>query len=367
MRVGILGSRGIPNDYGGFEQFAQYLSLGLAAKGCEVSVYNSHNHRYKKSKWNEINIIHRYDPEYLVGQAGQFIYDLNCILDSRKRGFDIILQLGYTTSSIWGRLHHPKAKVLYNMDGIEWKRSKYNRIVQSFLKYAEKLGVKYSAELIADNIVIQEYFQEKYRRKASYIPYGAGIFDNPNQEILTGYNLEPYRYNLIIARFQPDNNTDMLLSGVENSTNENPILVIGKYSNSYGKYLKNRFTDRRIRFLGGIYDITALSNLRFFSSIYFHGHSAGGTNPSLLEAMASSCLICAYDCSFNKAVLGTNSMYFKSSDDVTEILNRDVKKSDHDSFITNNIEVIRNQYSWDKVIDDYYQCFRQALRLRNSD
>src|SRR5215212_11623109 len=104
MKIAILGTRGIPNSYGGFEQFAEYLSLGLIDKGHEVTVYNSHNHSYQEEIWNGVKIVHCYDPEYLIGTAGQFIYDLNCILDCRKKNFDIILQLGYTSSSLWLKL-----------------------------------------------------------------------------------------------------------------------------------------------------------------------------------------------------------------------------------------------------------------------
>src|ERR1700761_6832335 len=96
MKIGILGTRGIPNRYGGFEQCAEYLALGLTARGHEVWVYNAHNHEYRASTWNGVNIIHCNDPEHKMGTAGQFIYDYNCIKDARKRGFDILLQLGYT-------------------------------------------------------------------------------------------------------------------------------------------------------------------------------------------------------------------------------------------------------------------------------
>ena len=101
MKIAILGTRGIPNYYGGFEQFAQNLSKYLVIKGHDVYVYNSHNHPYQENLWNGVKILHCKDPEYILGTFGQFIYDFNCILDSRKRNYDIILQLGYTSSSIW--------------------------------------------------------------------------------------------------------------------------------------------------------------------------------------------------------------------------------------------------------------------------
>src|SRR3954468_24285977 len=111
MKIAIIGTRGVPNNYGGFEQVTEFLSVGLLAKGHEVFVYNSHNHPYKEKTWNGVQLIHCYDPEYLIKTAGQFIYDFNCIRDARKRDFDVLLFMGYSSSSIWHFLF-PKKKVI---------------------------------------------------------------------------------------------------------------------------------------------------------------------------------------------------------------------------------------------------------------
>ena len=140
MKIGILGTRGIPNYYGGFEQFAEYFATYVANQNHEIFVYNSHKHPYKESNFKGVQIIHCYDPEYIIGTAGQYIYDLNCILDARKRNFDIILQLGYTSSSIWFGLHPKEAIVITNMDGLEWKRTKYSKPIRKLLLWAEKLA-----------------------------------------------------------------------------------------------------------------------------------------------------------------------------------------------------------------------------------
>ena len=151
MRVAILGTRGIPNNYGGFEQFAEHLSKGLVELGYEVTVYNTHDHPYLSPYWGKVRLIHKWNPERYTGTLGQFIYDLLCILDSRKRKFDIILQLGYTSSSVWGWLLPSRSVIVTNMDGLEWKRSKYGKNVQRFLKVAEKLAIKTSDFLISDS------------------------------------------------------------------------------------------------------------------------------------------------------------------------------------------------------------------------
>ncbi len=365
MKIAILGTRGIPNAYGGFEQCAEFLSVGLVNKGHEVWVYNSHNHPYQEKTWNGVNIIHKFDPEYKIGTAGQFIYDLNCILDSRKRKFDVILQLGYTSSSVWGKLLPSKKSVIVtNMDGLEWKRSKYSKKVQNFLKFAEKLGVNTSHFLISDSIGIQTYLEKTYNAQSSYIPYGAYVFSEPNENILKEYSLNAYSYNMLIARLEPENNIDTILSGFNKTTIEEPFIVVGKHNTKYGNYLKDKFkNDTRIQFLGGIYNGNHLDNLRYFSKLYFHGHSVGGTNPSLLEAMASNALICANDNDFNKAILNQDAFYFDTEDKVSDIIKNFTLKKDYANYLKNNINKIKNLYSWETITDQYDECLTQSLQL----
>ena len=200
MKLAVLGTRGVPNYYGGFEQFAQYLSEEFVKKGHEVYVYNSHNHLYQELEWNGVKIIHCKDPEHIIGTVGQFIYDLNCILDSRKRDFDVILQLGYTSSSIWSWLLPKKPKIVTNMDGLEWRRSKYSKPVQKFLLFAERLAVKSSNYLISDSTGIQSYLKDKYSVESRYIPYGANLFSNTDASFLDNLNLEKGSYSMLVAR-----------------------------------------------------------------------------------------------------------------------------------------------------------------------
>src|SRR3954470_9942589 len=133
LKIAILGTRGIPNYYGGFEHVSEYVSEGLVKKGHSVTVYNSHNHRYTANTWNGVDIVHCYDPEFLVGTAGQFAYDFNCLMDARKRNFDVLILMGYTSCSVWGNFYPKNSVIITNMDGLEWKRSKYSKPVQRFL------------------------------------------------------------------------------------------------------------------------------------------------------------------------------------------------------------------------------------------
>ena len=362
MKIAILGTRGVPNYYGGFEQFAEFFSVYLANKGHEVYCYNSHNHPYQDKTFNGVHIIHQYDPEYKYGTFGQFIYDYNCIIDARKRNFDIILQLGYTSNSIWFFLMPKKAINIINMDGLEWKRSKYSWPVQQFLKVAEWLAAKSGDYLVADSLGIQSFLKNKYKKESTYIAYGAHLFNSPNEEILKQYQVEKGNYNMIMARFEPENNLDMVLEGVAlNSEDQTPILVIGKHETKYGSYLKDKFKSySNIRFIGGVYNLEHLNNLRYYSNLYFHGHSVGGTNPSLLEAMASQTLVIAHNNDFNKGVLKENAYYFSNPSEVKKILNT-IKKSDNLHFIKNNYQAIANDFNWEKINGDYLQLFEKCM------
>ena len=356
MRIAIVGTRGIPNHYGGFEQFAEYLAKGLIERGFKVLVYNSHNHPYQGNTLNGIDIIHCFDPEYKWGTIGQFVYDLNCILDLRKRNCDVILQLGYTSNSVWGwLLPRKKTVVTTNMDGLEWKRSKYSNLVRKFLLFAERLAIKYSDHLIADSIGIQDYLRGKYNKTSVFIPYGANLFQNPDESILQEYQLSPYKYNMLIARLEPENSIEVVLDGVSLARDNQIFLVIGKHQTKYGEYLKSKFSKQEnIKFIGGIYDIDKLNNLRYYSNLYFHGHTVGGTNPSLLEAMASNSLICANDNPFNRYILGDDALYFLTAKDVADNIDKVVKgDKNSQNILAENKSKINDTYSWDMIIDQY--------------
>ena len=361
MRIAIIGTRGIPNHYGGFEQFAEYLAQGLVKRGFEVIVYNSHNHPYQGKEWNGVQIVHCFDPEAKVGTAGQFIYDLNCIVDVRKRNCDIILQLGYTSSSIWRRFLPKNCIITTNMDGLEWKRTKYSASVKRFLKYAEGLAIKYSDYLISDSVGIQDYLMENYKAKSTYIAYGATLFENPHVETLKPYSVIPYEFDMLIARLEPENSIEIILDGVVKADLNKPFLVIGKHETAYGNFLKEKFSNcKSIQFIGGIYDINILNNLRYYSNLYFHGHTVGGTNPSLLEAMASKTLICANKNPFNGSILEDDAVYFENENDVAHhLLNIDCKDDKYQSMIKNNSNKIVDIYDWEIIIDQYAAHFEE--------
>ena len=358
LKIAIIGSRGIPNYYGGFEQLAQQLAEGLVKEGFEITVYNSHKHPYREKEWNGVKIVHCYDAEHLLGTAGQFIYDLNCIRNARKQHYDILLFLGYTSSSVWGRFFPKKAVIISNMDGLEWKRSKYSKPVQSFLRYAEKLAVKYSDHCIADSVAIRSYLKTKYRIDSHYISYGADIFTEPNEELLSNFNISAGNYYMLMARMEPENNIEMILDGFHQTSSNKKFIVLGNTDNRFGRAMLKKFSaDKRIIFAGAIYDNKTTHALRKFCSVYFHGHSVGGTNPSLLEAMADKALIAAHDNEFNRAILQQDAFYFSSAADTGQLVGSVLPGESHAKKTENNFTKIREQYNWPCIIDQYKALF----------
>ena len=364
MNIGILGTRGIPNAYGGFEQFAQYLAKGLVEKGHIVFVYNSSSHPHQESTWSGIQIIHCNDPENRIGTAGQFIYDYNCLQDARKRDFDILLQLGYTSSSVWYRFWPKEAVNIVNMDGLEWKRAKYNNLTQKFLQWSEGLAARHGDVLVADSIGIKDHIQTKYQKEAVYIPYGADIPENFSDSYLADFNLQANQYFLLIARMEPENNIEIVIQGYLESGHHYPLIIFGNTQNKYGQFLFKKYTSVSVRFPGSSYDYALINSMRFFSASYFHGHSVGGTNPSLLEAMACGCNIAAHDNVFNKAILGNDANYFSSSTDVKEIINLYPNRDKLLTYQQNNLQKIREIYRWDKIINEYEALFYSSIGLR---
>lgn len=366
MKIGILGTRGIPNYHGGFEQFAEYFAAFLVEKGHEVSVYCSGNHPYQESSFKDVKLIHCNDPEDKVGTIGQFFYDLNCIRDAKKRDFDILLQLGYTSNSVWFRLLPKAPLIVTNMDGLEWKRSKYNKWVRKFLKVAERWAVNSSDYLISDSKGIQKYLKETYHRNSEFIAYGAHLFTNPEEAVLKDFKVEAGNYNMLIARMEPENNIEAILDGALEASDKTPFLVVGKQDvNAFGRHLVEKFkAHTHIRFLGGIYDLKALNNLRFYSRLYFHGHSVGGTNPSLLEAMASNALIVAHRNDFNGAILEEDALYFENKDEVSNYIETVKDKEQYANFLQRNKEKIKELYSWEHINQQYLDFF---LRIHGTN
>lgn len=372
MKIAFVSVRGIPNNYGGFEQFAEYISVGLAERGHEVTVYSPHYHPYKGNEYKGVHIKHIYSPEqWMGGSVGSFFYDFASLRDAlKKENFDIIYEAGYTSiipAYIWFNVKNIKHPIFTtNMDGLEYKRTKFNKLVRKFVFWEERMAVKHSHYLIADNMGIHDYYKEKYGKESKFLAYGADIHDDYDESLLAEFGLKAKDYYLLVARIEPENNLDMAIEGylASNENGKKPLVIVGKTNTPYGKELVEKYGDKdSIRFMGGIYDFKKLNSVRYYSFAYFHGHSVGGTNPSLLEAMASSCFILAHDNIFNRAVLKGNALYYADKNDVKNLLDNifSYAGTDGEKFVNANIDEIRNEYSWEKLVDEHEKYFKWLL------
>lgn len=364
MKIAILGTRGIPNNYGGFEQFAEYISVGLAELGHDVTVYNPHFHSYTGDSFKGVKIQRINSPEEKIGSIGNFIYDYRSLKHALAQNFDLIYEAGYGTASpSYFLLKDETVPVLTNMDGLEWKRSKWNFITKRLMRYFEKLAIQKSHYLIADNTGIQQYYKDYHNAESIYLPYGADAVYQFDVDVPAVYNLAQDSYLMLVARLEPENNITMILDGYVKSGTSYPFIVIGNHNNKYGAYLKDRYKSNDVRFLGGIYDKAKLDSLRCFAKAYFHGHSVGGTNPSLLEAMASRAFIFAHDNDFNKGVLEANAIYFSSSESLAaKITNIKALSNAHrEGYLQGNVHKILNYYNWKRVIKLHEEVFTNIL------
>jgi len=255
------------------------------------------------------------------------------------------------------------------MDGLEWTREKYNKVTQHFLTHAEKWGVRYSDHLIADSKGIQDYLQNKYNAHAVLIPYGADTYTGRSDDaaVLTAYNVSGDTYDLVIARFEPENNIEHILKAYAAFATQK-LVLIGDHTNTlFGRRMYKEYgANPLIQFAGAHYNTQKLNALRYHSRLYIHGHSVGGTNPSLLEAMACNTLICAHDNQFNKHVLEEDAFYFSDSKDILELISSASINKDHKNWRGNNRQKIEDCYNWETItnnIESYFKRWKSGEQI----
>jgi glycosyltransferase involved in cell wall biosynthesis len=246
------------------------------------------------------------------------------------------------------------------MDGIEWKRSKWNRATRQLMKYFERITVRRAPYLVSDNEGIRDYYKTTFQRDSFFIAYGAEAIGGFDASTLSAFGLQPEGYFLCIARLEPENNIEAILDGYCSSGRTEPFVVIGNYGLKFGQYLRDKYAGQHVLFLGALYEKANLDNLRHFTKLYFHGHSVGGTNPSLLEAMAAGCPIAAHRNPFNRSVLGDNALFFSDNGEVKSLLvNLETFDESMKPHIQANYNTLQAKYSWKGIISAHEQLFSQ--------
>lgn len=362
MKLAILGSRGIPASYGGFETFAEELSTRLVQKyGVEVAVYCEEAGKNYQNEFQEVKLVHLKAPQ--CGPLSTLAFDLRCLWHARRR-FDIVYMLGYGAALFFSIPGFYGQKIWVNMDGIEWARSKWSWLGKSWLKVMEGLALRYADRIIADAEAIRQHLIRRHRRMppCSVIPYGAPLIEEPpSEELLAEWNICPYEYFLIVCRLEPENHVLEILEGFSQTEGDYPMIVVGNIRES-SNYVKNLLSlrERRIRFIGTVYEQRKLQALRYYTRAYFHGHSVGGTNPSLLEALGCGNIIVAHDNYFNREVAGGIAFYFRNPRDITKIIRHLdlIPEQDLRSMKQQARNIIKEKYNWEDVTELYFNLIR---------
>ena len=370
--IAIIGSRGIPNNYGGFECFTEHISQRLVEKGYEVYVSCEHPDIDNPPKtFKDVNLYYfplKHPSSNFLGMFYEIIYDVYSMIYASLYAEQIYM-LGYSAAPFF---FIPKlfGKQFYlNPDGFEWKRNKFNGLLKIMLKINERLGSFWADQIVADSEGIKEYYDEKYDLNCSYIAYGASEMpiinwnnDKLPENIKDKFSTNP-SYWLVVARLEPENNIHKIIEGYIKSNTTKPLVVVGNFvSSSYENYInhiiKKMSDNKKIIFTDGIYNQEALNMLRQNCHGYIHGHSVGGTNPSLLEAMAMNTIILAHDNQFNMEVCEDTALYFENSENIKNIMNKiDSEPENYIQLKSMALKRVKKEYSWDKISKDYEELF----------
>lgn len=355
-KISIIGIVGVPAEYGGFETFADYLSKYISSS-FDLTIYcSSKSYKEKKLNYNKAKL--KYIRLKATG-VQSIPYDILSILYSIRYN-DVLLVLGSSGAIILPLVSFfTKKKIIFNMAGLEWKRSKWNKLARWYLKFSENIAVKYADVTVVDNQGLQEYILSEYQVRSEVIAYGG---DQVKKLLLTDALKEKYsflnaQYYVAVARIQPDNNIDIILEAFKEMPEQN-LVFIGNWNYSdYGIHLKNKFsTCTNINLLDAIYDLNILDQIRSNCVAYIHGHSSGGTNPSLVEAMHLELPIIAFDVNFNRYTTKNEAFYFSS---VNQLVDQIIQKdSDLLSICAKKMKFIANQlYTWRYIIEAYERLF----------
>lgn len=354
MKLMIQGTRGIPASHGGFETFAEKLALYLKDKGWSVTVYCE---KYADSKttteWNGITLHHI--PIRNQGPLGTIIFDFRSIMDSLK-STGPVLTLGYNTAIFNIIYRLSRKKNIINMDGIEWKRSKWSMPIQAWFYVNELFGCLVGNHLVADNPHIQQHLARwGVHGKTTMIPYGADEVLSGDVEVLHTYGLEENRYAIIIARPEPENSILEMVRAFCASKRSIKLVVLGKYDeqNAYHAAVLAAANDS-VSFVGAIYDADVVKSLRFFCRFYMHGHQVGGTNPSLVETMGAGNAVIAHDNRFNRWVVGNGAVYFSTVEECERQLNSLIEDDELvETLKQASFERFQQEFTWDKILQQY--------------
>jgi glycosyltransferase involved in cell wall biosynthesis len=358
MRIVILGTRGVPANYGGFETFAEHLSTRLAARGHDVTVYcRAHYISPRQLEYQGVRlkvlptIRHKYFDTVVHAflsalHAAPSRYDAALICNAANAPFAPILRLAGTP-------------VVINVDGLEHKRKKWNWIARRYYLLAERLATVLPSETVTDAKVIQDYYLARYRTRSTMIAYGAEVERRPDP-LVRRWRVEPNRYVLYVSRLEPENNAHLVIEAFKRVRTAHKLLIVGDapYAREYIADLKARARrDKRIVFTGFVFgrDYRALQQNAY---CYVHATEVGGTHPALLEAMGFGNCVLTLAAPENIEAIGDAGICYTDEKDLAEKLQRVLRDGSLVQSYRNRAQArVQEMYDWDYVVDQYEALF----------
>lgn len=354
--IHILGTRGIPAQHGGFETFAERLSIHLNRRGWQVNVYCQETGigHIKESNWRGITLTQI--PIARNGAIGTILFDWKAVRHALGQN-GIFLTLGYNTAC-FNVLQRIKGQInVINMDGIEWKRDKWHWIAKSWFWLNERAGCFVGNHLVADHPAIKCHLASRVNpKKITMIPYGGDNVISADPSLLSKFGVKADSFSVIIARPEPENSILEMVRAFSRVRRNHKLIVLGNFTPEQNAFhrLVMESASNEVIFPGAIYDSATVQALRLFARFYLHGHRVGGTNPSLVEALGAGCAVIAHDNQFNRWVAGPTAAYFTDEEDCADIfktlLNDDVTRK---SMVNGSRQRFQAYFTWDRVLQEY--------------
>jgi glycosyltransferase involved in cell wall biosynthesis len=359
IKIAILGTRGVPAMYGGFETCAEEVSIELAKRGHSVSVYGRKGNYDDQLKFYKgVRLYHM--PRIKGKITETFSNTFFSMIHALFNGYDVLYVMNAANSPLCIFPWILRKKVVINVDGLEWKRKKWGRFAKGYYQFAEWLSTKFANTIVSDSMGIKEYYLERYKTDSTFIAYGAQIEKSENPDIIKEYNLKPEGYFLVASRLEPENNADITVKAFEKVKTDKKLVIAGgaNYKSKFVEELKST-NDSRIVFLGPVYKDGHIKELHCGCYAYVHGNEVGGTNPALLKALGYGNTTLALSINFNSEVLlDSGILYDKNPEDLTRKMQQLVDDPDYcKSFRPKAVGRIKEAYTWEKISNEYEKLF----------
>lgn len=323
MHVAFIGTRGVPASYGGFETAAEEIGARLVEWGHRVTVY-CRNPGQTITEYRGMELVNL--PALRKKSLETLSHSALSVHHVTRRGNrpDAAIVFNAANAPFLAKLRRSRIPTAVHMDGIEWKRAKWQGAGAKYYQWAEKKAAAEGVALIADAQGIADHLSTSYDRLSYVIPYGAPIL-NPGDHLLETLRIESGGYHLVVARMEPENHVHLIVDGYRRADSRVPLVVVGDapYADDYIAAVKKLAGHADVRFIGGVWDQELLTQLYANARSYLHGHSVGGTNPSLLRAMGVGAPVSAFGVNFNREVTGGHARYFADADTVADAIRLD--------------------------------------------